>query len=163
MFALCPLGLDANLTGYLKIGDIAGESKRAGHEEEIDVHGIQWKIEAPDATSGRTRTPAVVGPLKVAKFVDASSPYLALASMQGKSIPEVILAVQNDSTLDYLTITLSNVRVVSYEIKSKEGDAKPAEEVSFSFEAIKYKYVVQEDDHSAGDEHEIEYDIAAGL
>ncbi|YCM42662.1 type VI secretion system tube protein Hcp [Verrucomicrobiaceae bacterium 227] len=167
MFALSPLGLDANINGYLKIDDIPGESTRADHEDEIDVHGIQWKIEADasSAGSGRVRGKAVVGPLKIAKFVDASSPYLALASMQGKSLPEIILAVRGAdgaASLDYLTITLTNVRVDSYEIKTTEGDAKPSEEVSFSFERIKYKYVVQEDDHSAGDEHEIEYDIAAG-
>jgi len=30
-------------------------------------------------------------------------------------------------------------------------------------EQIRLLYIIQADDHSAGDEHEIEYDIAAGV
>ena len=36
------------------------------------------------------------------------------------------------------------------------------EEVSMSFEEIAVVYVVQADDHSAGDEHVVEYNIVAG-
>lgn len=165
---LCPLGGNAALTGYLKIGDIPGESQRADHEEEIDVHGIEWKIESDSSSvdGGRTRARAKVGPLKVRKFIDKSSPYLALAAMNGRVLPEATLAVRKDSGeahLDYLVITMSNVRVTSYEVQSKDALDTPVEEVGFTFETINYKYVEQADDHSAGDEHEIEFDLTAGV
>ena len=37
------------------------------------------------------------------------------------------------------------------------------EQFGLAFENVKVKYTVQADDHSAGDEHEIEYDIAQGV
>lgn len=165
---LSPPGVDGGLTGYLKIGDIPGESQATGHEREIDVHGIEWKISTPSASagSGRVRGRAEVGPLKVKKFTDKSSPYLVLASLNGRAFPEITLTLRKDSGeahLDYLVITMTNVSVSSFEVTSAGNEDNPVEEVGFVFEEIKYKYVEQADDHSAGDEHEIEYDIAAGV
>lgn len=158
------------LTGYLKIPDIAGESLRVDHEEEIDIFDIQWLIEqaaAPQVGRGRSRSRAQVGSLHFRKFYDASSPYLALACMQAKSFDEVVCTVRKDSGeahLDYLTITMTNVIISSYdmigigELRGEEIEEK----CGFACESIKIKYVIQADDHSAGDEHEIEYDMGAG-
>jgi type VI secretion system secreted protein Hcp len=65
--------------------------------------------------------------------------------------------------LDYLIITMTNATIVSYKVLTKDGATIPEEEVGVLFEKINIKYTVQEDDHSAGAEHEIEYDIAAGV
>lgn len=163
-----PPVLQAQLTGYLKIPDIPGESQRVDHEGEIDIHDIQWKVERPSSLevgSGRTSARAVVSPLRAKKYYDASSPYLALASMQGRVLPTLTLTVRKDSGeahLDYLTITMTNVQVVSYEVISSDVGGLISEQVGFLPETINIKYIVQEEDHSAGDEHEITYDIAAG-
>lgn len=160
------------LTAYLKIDDIAGESHRAEHRDEIDIHDMKWKIEQ-GATArvgrGRSRSRARVDALHLSKFADASSVYLALACMQGKSFPDMTLSVRKDggeAHLDYLTITMENVTVSKYEMLGvgEEDDGHRIEEVfALAFENVTYKYVVQADDHSAGDEHEITYDIAAGV
>ena len=159
------------LTAYLKIDDIAGESRRAGHEDEIDIHDLKWNIEqgsSPRVGRGRSRARAKVEALVLHKFTDASSVYLALACMQGKSLHEVTLSVRRDSGdahLDYLTITMENVVISRYEVLgSGEAEGEMIEEViGLVFENVSYKYVVQADDHSAGDEHEITYDLAAGV
>lgn len=159
------------LTAYLKIGDIAGESQRVDHEEEIDIHDALWNIEQGSAAQvgrGRSRARAQVDALMLKKFVDASSPYLALACMQGKSFPDMVLSVRKDSGeahLDYLVITMENVTISKYEmigVGEEEGGQMIEELVGLIFENVTYMYTVQEDDHSAGDEHEITYDIAAG-
>ena len=36
-----PLDVDSKLDGFLKIGDIPGASERDGHEEEIEVYGVE--------------------------------------------------------------------------------------------------------------------------
>ncbi len=89
--------------------------------------------------------------------------------MQGKSFDEVVLTIRKDSGdahLDYLHITMTNVIISQYEILG-DGERMQGqtimEDVGLSFENMKIKYTVQADDHSAGDEHEIEYDIAAGV
>ncbi len=159
-------------TGYLKIGDIKGESQRADHEEEIDIHDMRWNIEQGSAAQvgkGRSRARAQVSALELGKFADASSVYLALACMQGKSFPDMVLSVRKDSGeahLDYLIITMENVTISKYEVLGvgEQEDGQMIEEaLALVFENVTYKYTVQEDDHSAGGEHEITYDIAAGV
>ncbi|ABN78223.1 Hcp family type VI secretion system effector [Cereibacter sphaeroides] len=158
-------------TGYLKIEDIKGESRRADHEDEIDAFGVSWLVEQTSSAStgsGRTRGRARVGDFRLRKWMDASSPYLALACMQGKSFPEMIFMARKDSGeahLDYLQVTLKNCIVSSYALAQdapeESGHDMIAEDVAISFETITYKYVVQADDHSAGDEHEVEYNVVA--
>lgn len=159
-------------TGYLKIEDIKGESKRADHEEEIDCFGVEWEISQASSASvgsGRTRSRATVGDFRCHKWIDASSPYLALACMQGKNFKEIVFMARKDSGdahLDYLQVTLENCIISHYAMSQASAevaaDDMVHEEISISFEKLKMKYVVQADDHSAGDEHEVEYDIVAG-
>ncbi len=156
------------LTGYLKIPDIPGESQRADHEGEIDIHSIDWGTAGgarASTGSGRTRARAEVGPIALGKRYDASSPFLALAAMQGKAFDEVVISFRKDSGeahLDYLTITLSNVIVSSYDIVGPTEIADIEDEVQLAFEEINIKYTTQADDHSSGDEHEVEFNIATG-
>lgn len=159
-------------TGYMKIDDIKGESKRADHEDEIDVFGVRWgasQTSSASTGSGRTRGRAVVQDVTLHKYYDAASPYLALACLQGKSFPEIVIAVRKDSGeahLDYLIITLTNVIISGYSMDGSgpkdSDDDMIVETVGLSCEKIGVKYTVQADDHSAGDEHEIEYDLVAG-
>ncbi|MEQ9315444.1 MAG: type VI secretion system tube protein Hcp [Henriciella sp.] len=163
--ALCLIASPAYAAGFMKIPDIPGESQRADHEDEIDFSTVTWSV-ASDASAqvgaGRARARSQVGPVIVEKAVDSSSPYLFQAAATGKSFKEVTLAVRKDSGeahLDYLTITLTNVKIAS--VESMAGDAS-TEQVTLNYEKINIKYVEQADDHSAGDEHEIEYDVARG-
>lgn len=159
-------------TGYLKIEDIKGESKRADHEDEIDCFGAHWSIAQTSSAStgsGRTRSRAQINDFIVHKWTDAASPYLALACMQGKSFAEIVFMVRKDSGeahLDYLQVTMTNCIISSYlmDQSSSESSADDMlhETVGFSFEKIGVKYIVQADDHSAGNEHEIEYELVAG-
>lgn len=159
------------LTAFLKIDDIAGESQRIEHEGEIDVHGLRWGAELATRSSrtrGRTRARAQVDNLELRKFYDASSPYLLLACMQGRAFPEMTLAVRRDSGeahLDYLVITMTNVIIADLEMMDTDDLASGAieERLAVAFEKVVVKYTIQADDHSPGDEHEIEYDIAAGI
>jgi type VI secretion system secreted protein Hcp len=159
-------------TGYLKVPDIDGESKRADHEGEIDVYGVHWQVAQSSSAStgsGRTRGRAHVSDFTCMKWYDASSPYIALACMQGKAFDEIVFMARKDSGdahLDYLTVTMTNCIITSYAMSQAHGESDTDdminETVSFSCEKINVKYVVQADDHSAGDEHEIEYDVVAG-
>ena len=158
------------LTGYMLVPDVPGESVRADHEDEIDVHSVDWTISQGSAAQvgkGRSQARAQVGAVNVMKFYDASSPYLALACMQGKSFDEIVISVRKDSGeahLDYLVITLTNVTISSYDmVPTPENSLVIEERVGLTAEKVKILYTVQADDHSAGDEHEIEYDIAAGV
>ncbi|WP_412553923.1 Hcp family type VI secretion system effector [Shimia sp. MIT1388] len=160
------------LTGYLSIEEIPGESQRVDHEDQIDVHDISWNIEQGSAAQigkGRARARAQVDALLMKKHLDAASPYLALACMQGKSFAKWELFLRKDSGdahIDYLHITMENVTISKFEmigVGEDEGGQLVEEVLGAVFENVTVKYTVQEEDHSAGDEHEITYDIAAGV
>lgn len=156
------------LTGYLKLPDIDGESRRADHEGEIDIIGTNWSMSQPATQqigSGRVKSRAVIQPITLTKLYDAASPYIALACMQAKPFDEVVITFRKDSGdahLDYLAITLTNVIITDYKTLAAPTDEEITELVSLAFEKIKVKYTVQADDHSKGDEHEVEYDLSAG-
>jgi len=60
---------------------------------------------------------------------------------------------------------MENVVVTKFEMVndgSDENDQVVTEKLSPSFESVNMKYTIQADDHSAGDEHEVEFDIVAG-
>lgn len=159
------------LTGYLKVPDIDGESQRVEHEDEIDIRNVRWKVGQPGTAqvgSGRTQARAEISSFEFDKIYDASSPYIALATMQGKSLKECVFMARRDSGeahLDYLTITMTNCVFTKYEMLGAidEQGHELAESIGIICENLKIKYIVQDEEHNAGDEHEIEYDIAAGV
>jgi type VI secretion system secreted protein Hcp len=167
-------------SGYLKIEDIPGESTRRGHEGEIDIHGVAWLVTqdaAASAGSGRARGRAEIAPFQFYKWNDASSPHLALAVMNGRALPEVLVSLSNPAApkKDYLVITLANCRVTAYEIlppteadlhaqvpARRKGSITPLlERLAIDFERVRIRYTTFRPDGSAGAEHEVEYDVAA--
>ena len=158
------------ITGYLEVPDVPGESRRAEHEDQIDIHDVSWGVSRPASSalgSGRTQSSAHISDFTFSKYFDASSTYLSLATMQGKSFDEIVFYARKDSGdahLDYLKITMTNCVFTNFSMSSAGSDASTqliSETLSIACEKLNIVYTVQADDHSAGDEHEIEYDIAA--
>ncbi len=157
------------LTAYLKIDDIDGESTKAEHEDEILIYDLMWNIEQQSTKTGRgrSRTRAQVGALELKKYNDAASPYLILSCIQGKSFRNMVLSVRSgsgDANLDYLIITMQNVRISKLDTLGVSDDGQKIKEVlGLTFQNVTYKYTVQNDDHTAGDEHEVSFNISGGV
>ena len=153
-------------SGYLKIDDIEGESKRGGHEGEIVVAAFSWGVaRSAFRNSGGQRESGLpdVQSVNITKDYDASSPYLTLACIKAKNLGDVILTLrkdQGDEHSDYLTITLTNTLVESYQVGGG-GGGNPTDSLTLSFDSIKVKYIQDADDLTAGGEHEVEYDVLA--
>lgn len=151
---------------YLKIPDIEGESKRAGYENEIVISSFSWGVaRSAFRNSGGQRESGLpeVQSISISKDFDASSPYLALACIKAKNLGELVLTLSKDAgdeSVAYLTITLTNTIVESYQTGGG-GGGNPVDSLSFSFDSIKMKYQQDSDDLSKGGEHEIEYDVLA--
>ena len=150
--------------GYLKIDDIKGESQRTDHEEEIIIASFSFGASRSTfRNSGGQREPGLpdLQAVSISKDYDASSPYLALACLNGKNLGEVVLTLrkdQGDAHSDFLTVTMSNTMVESYSTSGAVG-ANPMDTFSLSFDKIKVKYLQDTDDLTAGNEHEVEYDV----
>ncbi|MBU3031501.1 Hcp family type VI secretion system effector [Paracoccus marinaquae] len=153
-------------SGYLQIEDVPGESKRAGHEDEIVISSFSWgAMRAAFRNSGGQRESGLpeVQSVSISKDYDASSPYLALACIKAKNLGDVVLTLrkdQGDEHSDYLTMTLTNTLVENYQV-SGGGGGNAVDSLSLSFDSIKVKYVQDADDLTAGGEHEVEYDVLA--
>jgi type VI secretion system secreted protein Hcp len=153
-------------SGYLKIDDIEGESKRADHEGEIIISSFSWgATRSAFRNSGGQRESGLpeVQSIAITKDYDASSPYLALACIKAKNLGDVILTLrkdQGDEHSDYLSITMTNTLVESYQTGGG-GGGNPVDSLTLSFDSIKVKYIQDADDLTAGGEHEIEYDVLA--
>ncbi|MCB1123873.1 MAG: type VI secretion system tube protein Hcp [Verrucomicrobiae bacterium] len=137
--------VNAALTGFMKVGDIKGESTSSDHEEEIDIHDVSWVISRPLEVEGsvRTRGNAQFGDLVATHRIDKATPKLFEACANGASFPEVIVTFRKDSGeahLDYLVITLTNVTVTSYEILGGGTAQVPDAKVGFAYEKLKVVY-----------------------
>lgn len=148
----------AALTGYMKIGDIKGESTASGHEDEIDIHGVSWNIRrsipANSVGAQRTRGETTLGDIHVTKNVDKSTPKLMEACGNGTFFDEVVFIVRKDSGdahLDYLKITMTDVIVTSVSTGGSGGEDRLTENVSLNFTSAEIVYTVfNEDGTSAG-------------
>lgn len=148
------------IDGFLKVPDIPGPSVRDGHEDEIEVHGVYFTMDAPrDPTSLSRRGRVVFDTIVFDTYYDMSSPHLKKALFQNTLFSEVKFAARRTiegETSDYLVITLSDASVVSYELGpgTEPGTESLIEEqIGFAYRSIKFNY---------DDTHEVEMDVHVG-
>ena len=147
------------IDGFLKVPDIPGPSERDGHEEEIEIHGVHFKMEAPrDANTLSRRGRVSLGMVTFTKHYDMASPYLKRAIFDNTVFDEVKFSARRTiegETSDYLVVTLKKASVLQYEMKQSEDQEDLIEEdVGFAFQTIVFNY---------DDSHEIEMDVRVGM
>jgi type VI secretion system secreted protein Hcp len=151
-------GSTIKLDGFLKVPDIPGPSERDGHEEEIEIHGIAFQMEAPHDPNSLSRRGRVrLDQFKIYKHYDMSSPYLKKALFDNTPMDEVVVSARRTiegETSDYLVVTLTDASVMTYNVRQSEDEPDQLEEeVGFAFNAIKFVY---------DKDHEIEMSVRVG-
>lgn len=146
------------IDGFLKVPDIKGASKRDGHDDEIEIHGMKFNMVAPhDANSLSRRGRVALGVIKFMKHYDMASPYLQKALFENKLLDEVVFSARrtiDGETSDYLVITLSDASVVEYDMQPDEENEDLIEDtVGFAYKTIKFVY---------DKDHEAEMDVHVG-
>ena len=133
----------------LKVEGIPGDSSIEGHVNEIDVSSVSFGAsqtgirEAGGKASARRSS---LTTFAITKTVDKASPKLFLFCATGQPIPTAVLTfrdVQDGAALEYLTITLSDVFISSYQVGASAGSDLATESISISYSKIEYKYVAQ--------------------
>ncbi len=154
---------------FIKIGDIAGESRDKTHAGKIDVLAWSWGVSNSGTThsgGGGGAGKANVQDLSFTKYVDKASPPLLLACMKGTHYDTVDLIVRKagGTPLEYLKITLTEVLVTSVSTGGSGGEDRLTENVSLNFAKVKYVYQPQKADGSKdGGEIPITFDIAQNV
>jgi type VI secretion system secreted protein Hcp len=145
---------------------ITAETEQSGHEGSIAASSVQWGVGRAVSlglgTSGRETSTPSFSEVVFTKGFDSSSNDIATAACKGAPMDEVTITFRKDTggdQMDYLVYTLKDVLISSYSVSS--GGETPMESVSMNFTKIHSKYIKQATDHSAGSEHEFEYDLRA--
>lgn len=160
------------MSGYLKVGDIKGESTDDGHRDWIKLLLVGNHITRPmvAGASGSTRQRSSVrfGDFVCVKEVDASTPKLQEALVDGTSFPKVNIDMCTSSEggkrIPFLQWELSNARVTSYNIDaSNDTTDLPTEQISFNFEQIKVTYDLLGKDNKSQGKVEYTWKIEEGV
>ena len=150
--------MPVKIDGFLKVPDIKGPSTRDGHDDEIEIHGVDYKMVAPyDPNSLSRRGRVSMGMIKFTKHYDKSSPYLAKALFENKALDEVKFSARrtiDGESKDYLVVTLTDASIMEYDMSQADDEADLIqEEVSFAYKKIKFVY---------DDNDEAEMDVYVG-
>jgi type VI secretion system secreted protein Hcp len=140
---------------FLKIDGIAGESQDPRHPGEIEVESFSWSetyLASAASTTGAGKVH--VQDLHITKPIDKASPLLMLACASGQHFTSAVLTAlrPREGSGGYLTITLSDLMVNSYQLEAPAGQPAladqpaPADRVSFSFSRIEITYRPQRPD-----------------
>ncbi|ULR46891.1 type VI secretion system tube protein TssD [Rhizobium sp. K102] len=146
------------IDGFLKVPDITGPSVRDGHEDEIEIHGVEFEMVAPyDPNSLSRRGRVSLGMINFIKHYDKSSPYLKKALFANTLLGEVKFSARRTiegETSDYLVVTLKEASVTQYTMKPSEDEPDLIEErVGFAYKNITFNY---------DDKDEVEMDVYVG-
>lgn len=133
------------IDGFLKVPDIKGPSVRDGHDDEIEIHGVDYKMVAPyDSNSLSRRGRVAMGAITFVKHVDKSSPYLTQALFENKALDEVKFSARrtiDSETKDYFVVTLTDASIMEYDLSNdSQNDDLLEERVSFAYKKIKFAY-----------------------
>jgi type VI secretion system secreted protein Hcp len=134
---------------YLKVDGIDGD---------VSVPGITSGSAALSFSLGHSVTAATAGgagrvvfeSVSVQKYLDKSSPLLALRCAGGTSIRTVtLLGLSPDGRSVIYRVNLTEATITSVQVGGATGGV-PSESVSFSFERIEWIYTPQKPDGSLG-------------
>jgi type VI secretion system secreted protein Hcp len=148
---------------FLRIDGIAGESTDAKHKGEIELLSWSWAEThpvAPASGGGAGAGKVEMSDLGVVAHVSKASPGLLLACASGKNIKSAVLTTRRagKGQADYLTFSLADVLVSSYQTGSTESDLPPTDSVALSFARIQVEYKEQKADGTFGPAVQVGWD-----
>jgi type VI secretion system secreted protein Hcp len=135
---------------FLKIDGIPGESTDSKHNDEINIHSWSWgETQATGPGPGGGVGRVSMQDFRFSKAVDKASPKLMLACASGQHIKEAVLSCHKAGGVlnDFLTITLTEVTVSSYETAGNSGaPIDPMDQFALHFAKIEFNYVQEKSD-----------------
>ncbi|RXG15224.1 type VI secretion system Hcp family effector [Leeuwenhoekiella aestuarii] len=160
--------VNAQTLMYLEIPDIEGESQRANFEDQIEIDAFSFSIQSPKSKmgSGRQRSTPRVSGITLKKKVDIATNPMLDALTKSIRFDEVKLSLINSASGQnadsYLTYTLTNAVISSYNVEGTTEDNKPREDWLIYFEKLHSEYTRTNSDGSPGDSNEFEHSSKMG-
>jgi len=154
-------GLTIAQSGFLKIGDIEGESMDNAHKDWIVIESMSQALEKPLPTTGATRTrgSVIFADIVISKKLDKSTPKLMELCAKGQVVPKLEMEMVARDGRPFYKVTLDNVRISSISSMSIcDPDCEVMERVTISYSKITWEYW---DDQ--GNKVETSYDARRGM
>jgi type VI secretion system secreted protein Hcp len=149
---------------FLKLDPkVEGESQDSKHKGEIELESWSFGVSNPSSVLGGSRAGAgksVPIEFSVTKKCDISTPRLAQAVAMGDHFKSAIITVRKagGKQQDYLTITLSDVFISSYQAGGSGSGTLPMESISLNYAKLVQEYKQQKPDGSLGGSIKLGYD-----
>jgi type VI secretion system secreted protein Hcp len=150
---------------FLKIDGIPGESTDDKHKGEIEVEAWSWGETNP-APPGAGGAGGGAGKVQVQDFnftanVSKASPNLLLACASGKHFKSAVFTARKAGkpAAEFLTFSLSDVLVSSYQTGGSEGEVVPIDTAALNFSKIQVEYKMQKADGSLGASVKVGWDV----
>lgn len=151
---------------FLKLDPkVEGESTDSKHKGEIELES--WSFGVSNASSALQGGGAGAGKSMPSDFTatkknDKATPRLAQAVAMGDHFKSAIITVRKagGSQQEYLTITLSDVFISSYQAGGSGNGALPMESISLNYSKIVQEYKEQKADGSLAGSVKLGYDWA---
>ena len=149
---------------FLKLDPkVEGESGDSKHKGEIELES--WSFGISNSSSalqggGAGSGKSVPGDFTATKKNDKSSPRLAQAVAMGDHFKSAIITVRKagGTQQEYLTITLSDVFISSYQAGGSGNGVLPMESFSLNYSKMVTEYKEQKADGSLGGSVKLGYD-----
>ena len=130
---------------YLKMTGITGESLANGHVGDIDLVSWDWGLQSAHALGdGSPGGASSFNALNIVKRVDRATPTLFKFCDEHKVVSSATLTVSKASgasPLEYVTIDMTKIRIVSVDVRTVEAEL--TEHLSLSCETMTFNYTPQ--------------------
>ena len=149
---------------FLKIDGIDGESTDAKHKGEIDLESWSWgesqsgsHAAGGGGGAGKVSMQDFHGVMKVGK----ASPKMMLACATGEHLKKAVLTCRKagGNQQEYMTVTMSDLLVSSYQTGGSQGDLVPVDQISLNFSKIEVEYKPQDQKGAVGSPVKVGYDL----
>ena len=149
---------------FLRIDGVSGESLDSKHKGEIEVESWSWGESNPaqpggggGGGAGKVQMQDLVFTTRFSK----ASPQLILACASGKHFKDAVLTARKagKGQQEFLTFSLSDVLVSTYQTGGAGGDVLPGDAVSLNFSKIQVEYKPQNPDGSLGSSIKAGWDV----
>ena len=126
-----------------RAGKLKGESKVAGHADDIEVLSWMWSLSGSSAVgSAQAQARRSYSALTVVKSIDVATTALMSALATNDEVKEARLTMRKSGgdPLDYFTIKLAGARIeqVTHEV-SETGQARERVDIVFTKVDVEYK------------------------
>lgn len=151
---------------FLKLDGIDGEVQDRVHSQEIEVLAWSWGATQGGTTAmgaGSAGGKANIHDMYFTKYIDSSTHSLMQKIFSGEDIATGTLVVRTAGArpLEYLKITMTDIRVKSLSTGGSTGDDRLSENVSLGFRTVKVEYVPLKQDGQGGPVVTAGWDLAA--